>query len=53
MRAIELCDIIDEFTDAELIDYKQQLARYERWSQAQKDTPKAPSLLHDKLHPDD
>jgi len=53
VRAIELRDIIDEFTDAELVDYKQRLARHERRSQAQKDTPKAPSLLHDKLHPDD
>jgi hypothetical protein len=52
VRAIELRDTIDEFTNGELVDYKQRLARYERWS-SQKDAPKAPSILHDKLHPDD
>jgi hypothetical protein len=54
VRAIELRDAIDEFTDGELVDYKKRLARHERRSQAaQKDPPNAPSILHDKLHPDD
>jgi hypothetical protein len=52
VRAIELRDTINEFTNGELVDYKQRLARYERWS-SQKDAPKAPSILYDKLHPDD
>jgi hypothetical protein len=51
VRAIELRDTIDEFTNGELVDYKQRLARHERRS-SQKDAPKAPSILHDKLHPD-
>jgi hypothetical protein len=34
VRAIELRDAINEFTDGELVDYKQRLARYERRSQA-------------------
>jgi hypothetical protein len=54
VRAIEHRDAIDEFTDGELVDYKQRLTRHERRSQAaQKDPPKAPSILHDKLYPDD
>jgi hypothetical protein len=32
MRAIELRDAIDKFTDGELVNYKHRLARYERRS---------------------
>jgi hypothetical protein len=53
VRAIELRETIDKFTDAELVEYKQRLARYERRSQAQKEPPKPPSIFEDKLHPDD
>ena len=53
MRAIELHDNVDEFTEGELVEYKQKFTRHERRSQAQKDSPKAPSILHDQLHPDD
>ncbi|KAM0688742.1 hypothetical protein Q7P36_010817 [Cladosporium allicinum] len=53
VHTIELCDAINEFTEAELADYRQRLTRYERRSQVQKDPPKPPSIFHDKLHPDD
>ena len=55
-RAIELRQFIDEFTDDELTDYYQKLARYEgrsRASTAQREPPKAPSLLADKLTAED
>jgi hypothetical protein len=53
-RAIKLRQFIDEFTDDELADYRAKLARHEgRANAAQRDPPKAPSLLEDKLTPDD
>jgi hypothetical protein len=57
VRAIELRDAIDEFVDTELTEYYQKLSRYERWIQAhpsvEKDPPKAPSLLEDRLDQND
>jgi hypothetical protein len=57
VRAIELRDAIDEFVDTELTEYHQKLSRYERWIQAhpsvKKDSPKAPSLLEDRLDQND
>jgi hypothetical protein len=47
-RAIKLRQYIDEFIDDELADYYQRLARYEVRG-LQRDPPKAPSLLADKL----
>jgi hypothetical protein len=56
-RAIFLRQHIDEFTDDELSDYRSKLARHEARSRGpympQKDPPKSPSLLQDKLTPDD
>jgi len=54
-RAIQLRQFIDEFTDDELASYKSKLSRYEARSRGlpPKDPPKAPSLLADKLTPDD
>jgi hypothetical protein len=51
-RAIKLREFIDEFTDEELADYHTKLARHARAS-TQRDPPKQPSLLDDKLTPDD
>jgi hypothetical protein len=52
-RAIKLREFIDEFTDDELADYRAKLARHEARTNAQRDPPKAPLLLEDKLTPDD
>jgi hypothetical protein len=55
-RAIELRQYIDEFTDDELADYYQRLARHEARSKGattQREPPKAPLLLEDKLTADD
>jgi hypothetical protein len=56
-RAIKLRQYIDEFTDDELADYNSKVARYEARSKAlttpQNGPIKAPSLLEDKLTPDD
>lgn len=57
VRAIELRDAIDEFTEYELTDYRQKAARYERRTHGQvaiqKNPPKASTLFHDKLDTDD
>jgi hypothetical protein len=53
-HAIKLRQFIDEFTDDELADYRAKLARHEaRANAAQREPPKVPSLLQDRLTPDD
>jgi hypothetical protein len=52
-RAIKLRQFIDEFTDDELADYYAKVARFESRSNSQREPPKAPSLLDDKLTPND
>lgn len=52
-RAIELRQYIDEFTDDELANYNAKLARFEARSKAPPAPPKAPSLLQDRLAPND
>ena len=55
-RAIELRQFIDEFVDDELTDYYQRLARHDarsKSSTSQREPPRAPSLLADKLTTED
>jgi hypothetical protein len=45
---------IDEFEDAELLDYNHKMTRYaSRSQQSNKAPPKTPSLLHDRLPSND
>jgi hypothetical protein len=45
---------IDEFVDAELLDYNHKMTRYaSRLQQSNKAPPKTPSLLHDRLSSND
>lgn len=55
VRAIYLRYAIDEFIDRELVQYNQAMVRHERWCQnsSQRDPPKAPPLIEDKLSVDD
>jgi hypothetical protein len=56
-RALLLRNAIDEFVDQELLEYHQAVVRHERRFQlntaSQKDPPKAPTVLYDKLSVDD
>jgi hypothetical protein len=53
-RAVKLRPSIDEFVDAELLDYNVKLTRYAgRSQQSTKAPPKEPSLIHDRLSSDD
>jgi hypothetical protein len=49
-RAVLLRSSIDEFMDAELLDYNYKMTRYaSRSQQSNKAPPKTPSLLHNRL----
>lgn len=51
-RALDLRPAVDDFTDNELHDYDQKLARHNR-RPATESAPKAPSLINDRLNDDD
>jgi hypothetical protein len=57
VRAIELRHVVDEFIDSELVEYHKRLVRHERLLHAnpllQKEPPKSPLLLEDRLSPKD
>jgi hypothetical protein len=53
-RAVLLRSSIDEFVDAELLEYNHKMTRYaSRLQQSNKAPPKTPSLLHDRLSSND